>query len=228
MAFSDWSTVDASNNTSSGVNIAEGCPAANVNNWGRRIMAQLRAAIAPFWDTVLSCTDAASARAALGVTSGSASQTAFAALTNTANSVPYMTGSDAWSTSTLTSFARTLLDDGDAATALATLGGIGGSVTTTGSGSSLNITISGVTYRLQFATGTGQTTEGSQSITWPVAFGTTCLFAHVGTKIASGVTNADSMYQLLGTPSTSSVSVYLQYLDTNSVSHTPTIIGFGY
>lgn len=228
MSFSDWSTVDSENDTTSGINIAENCPAANVNNWGRRIMAQLRAAFNPILDTFFASTTLSQARTALGVPEGSTSLTNFSGLTNAANTLPYMTGSDAWATTSLTSFARTLLDDGDAATALATLGALGGSVTTTGSGSSLNITIGGVTYRVQFATGTGQSSEGTQSITWPVAFGTACLGATVGTRIASGSSSADSMYQLVGSPTTTTATVYLQVLDGNAVSHTPTIIGFGY
>lgn len=46
-SFDDWSTTPAANGTASGVDITEGCPAGNMNGWGREIMAQLRAVIAP-------------------------------------------------------------------------------------------------------------------------------------------------------------------------------------
>lgn len=48
--------------------------------------------------------------------------TALAGVTTAADKLIYATGSDAFSTATLTSFARTILDDADAATARATLG----------------------------------------------------------------------------------------------------------
>lgn len=47
---------------------------------------------------------------------------AIAALASAADRVPYSTGAQAWALTVLTGFARTLLDDGDAATARATLG----------------------------------------------------------------------------------------------------------
>lgn len=42
MAVSDWSTNAALNTTIDGVNIAENCPPANLNNMGRSIMAAVR------------------------------------------------------------------------------------------------------------------------------------------------------------------------------------------
>jgi hypothetical protein len=42
MAVPDWSTTAASNTTIDGINIAEGCPAANMNGMGRAIMASVR------------------------------------------------------------------------------------------------------------------------------------------------------------------------------------------
>ncbi|HWR07738.1 MAG TPA: hypothetical protein VN379_12800, partial [Sporomusa sp.] len=51
-----------------------------------------------------------------------ATLTALAALTTAANQMVYATGSDTFATTTLSAFARTLLDDASAAAALATLG----------------------------------------------------------------------------------------------------------
>lgn len=162
MAFSDWGTTDAENDTSSGINIAEGCPAANVNNWGRRIMAQLRSAFNPILDSFFASTTLAQARTALGVPEGSTSMTAFGALTNAANKLPYMTGSDAWSTTDLTSFARTLLDDGNAATVLATLG-----VSVSGGATSGSIALG--TFKFQWKDGTAAANT-TTAITYPSAF----------------------------------------------------------
>lgn len=66
MSFADWSTTAASNTTVGGVSIAEGCPASNLNNAERQIMAELRAAIAPALDAFLASTTLSAALTALG------------------------------------------------------------------------------------------------------------------------------------------------------------------
>lgn len=42
MAVSDWSTTPDANTSIDGVNIAEGCPPANINNAIRRVMSSVR------------------------------------------------------------------------------------------------------------------------------------------------------------------------------------------
>ncbi len=81
-----------------------------------------------FARTLLDDVDAAAMRATLGAQptgsyqASDATLTALAALVTAADKMIYATGSDTFSTTTLTAFARTLLDDVDAATMKATLG----------------------------------------------------------------------------------------------------------
>lgn len=78
MAFGDWSTTAAENTTVGAVNIGENCPPGNLNNMGREIMAQLRAAFSRALGSFFASNSLADARTALKVvgTEGSEPMTA--------------------------------------------------------------------------------------------------------------------------------------------------------
>lgn len=75
-----------------------------------------------FARTLLDDNDATAMRTTLGAQALDATLTALAGLTTAANQIPYSTGVDTFAMTALTAFARTLLDDADAATMRATLG----------------------------------------------------------------------------------------------------------
>jgi hypothetical protein len=81
-------------------------------------------AVTAFWETVLDDLTALASRGTLGFT---AAIEALNALTPAANKLPYFTGAAAAALADLTAFARTILDDADAATARATLA-LGGAI----------------------------------------------------------------------------------------------------
>lgn len=68
--------------------------------------------------------DAATARATLGAQAADPTLTALAGVTTAADKLIYATAADTFSTTTLSAFARTLLDDADAATMRSTIGAI--------------------------------------------------------------------------------------------------------
>lgn len=109
MAVSDWSTNAASNTTVGAVNIAENCPAANLNNAIREVMAQIRAYTGTL-DSAYQAKDP--------------TLTNFGGLAGGANKVPYFSGPDTFAMADLTAFARTILDDADGATVCNTIGAV--------------------------------------------------------------------------------------------------------
>jgi hypothetical protein len=81
---------------------------------------------------------------------------------------------------------------------------------------------------IQWAVGSYETTEGSQDVTFPLAFPTACLAVIVGTQAQSASGNADHMYQLISY-STTAATIYKQHWSGNqSVAIRPTVLAIGY
>lgn len=157
MAVDSWSTTPASNASTLGIDIGEGCDAANINNALRQIMADVKTK----FDTV-------AAGSGAGLQPVDATLTALAGVTTAADNVIYATGVDTFATTALTSFMRTLLDDTDATTACSTLGALRGSFTGTATSGGATINFGSTAFKLQWKDCT--IPSGSSSQNFPTAY----------------------------------------------------------
>lgn len=163
MPVSSWSTTAASNGSTLGIDIAENCAAANINNAAREMMAQLKAK----FDSI---------DAAIG--SGSyqpldTDLTAIAALVSAADKLPYATGSGTWALADFTSFGRQVAALGDANALAALISVISLSSVTFGTNTiSLSLVLS-ASHTLLIQGGTGTLAANSTgTITFPTAYST--------------------------------------------------------
>ncbi len=114
------------------------------------------ATFSTFARTILDDADAATVLTTIGAQPLDSELTALASTTSAADKVPYFTGAGTATTATLTSFARTLLDDADAATMRTTLG-----VTESGTAQPLDTELTAIAAlvsaadRLPYFTGSG-------------------------------------------------------------------------
>lgn len=97
-------------------------PAANALPYFTGATTAATTTLSSFARTILDDADAATVRATIGAQAADATLAALAGVTTGADKLPYFTATDTANTTTITAFARTLLDDIDAATARATLG----------------------------------------------------------------------------------------------------------
>lgn len=225
VAVSDWFTTASANTNCDGTNIGENCPAGNVNDAIRKVMAAVRSLFSDFWIGVFGATDQATARAALGAAQGTNATNSIAAVTPATDTFPYFTGASTAATTALTAFARTLLDDADANAFMATLGFSAGSNANgywakrpDGTGGSIL-----ECYGTK-ATG-GVTPEGQLVVNLPSAFAdTNYVFVPLGFNGLS-IDNLDASIQGVS-KATGSVTIYIQWTGTPGTSSNFTSIDF--
>jgi len=126
--------------------------------------------------SLVAAADYAAMKTLLGLTLGTDAQAydaklaAIAGLTGAADKGLQFTGSNTLATYDLTAFAKTILDDADAAAMLATLGAAAApTATSNGNGIAITLAIGGTSYLVQWGRKTAAA-NGNTTITFPVAF----------------------------------------------------------
>ena len=114
MSVTSYSTTAASNTSVGGVDISENCSPANVNNAIRALMADIASGI-----------DGGDFATTSGLQAEDATLTALAGVTTAADKLIYATGADAFSTTDITAYGRTVLGLASAAALRSNIGAVG-------------------------------------------------------------------------------------------------------
>ena len=203
MPVGDYSTTPGSNTSISGINIAENCPPANVNNAIRQLMADLKT----LYDSL---------NVGVSYQPLDATLTALAGVTVAADKLVYATGADAFSTTDLSAFARTILDDANAAAVRTTIGAVAGEISGTAASGKITIGTFVITWRDHSFTGNGNTAcsygSGHTYSTWARAW------VNGGDTIASPQDN----FAFVSNAGLSSAAVWNSY-----TTHSGTVFSIG-
>lgn len=191
MSFWDWSTTPGTNGTVDGVNIAEGCPPAGINNAIRSVMALTRAAFSSALTSFFAGSSAlpvanggTGATDALGIRSAAGLGTI---ATQNANAVAITGGTVSGLSAPLA-----ILSGGTGATtasaALAALGGLGVSAYSFGSTGYIKFTNNLI---LQWGS-TSVTMDNPSAVTFPIAFTSWNIPVVSATALSGSVSNSQN------------------------------------
>ena len=183
-----------------GIDIGEGCDAANINNAIRELMAELK--------TKLDAQDSSISSGASGAQPLDATLTALAAVTTATDELIYATDVDTFTTTAFSSFVRGFLGSADVGTMLSTLGFAYSSTGTPGSSGwkvTIDLPLAGSTSKLRVNMGIKSVTANTLT-TDSMLNNFSTVFGGVGS--ASSFSSGENENAYVGGATTSAISIY--------------------